>query len=177
METQDLLKEISPAIGKAKATGLAKQIIELCYPSADLIDLAFHSDRAIAFRAAWILEIIAEAHPRRFEECAEYFLARYPEQNNQSCRRHFSKILMGLSAAKLGTANLEPIMETTFEWLIDPLSAVAVQANCMEVLLNFKERYDWIEDELFEHTIFLMKTGGPAIQSRGKKTLRQLKKS
>ena len=75
----------------------------------------------------------------------------------------------------LEKTDLEPVVEASFEWLIDPLSAVAVQANCMDVLYNLRSRYDWIPDELREQIGFLMKSGGPAIQARGKKVLSLLK--
>jgi hypothetical protein len=70
---------------------------------------------------------------------------------------------------------MEPVVEATFEWLISLVSAIAVQANCMDVLWNLRTRYNWVADELREQIGFLMKTGGPGIQVRGRKVLGKMR--
>jgi len=54
--------------------------------------------------------------------------------------------------------------------------AVAVKVFCCEILFNLRNRYDWLTDELARKTEFLMKDGSAAMQSRGKKILKQLQK-
>lgn len=69
----------------------------------------------------------------------------------------------------------EQIIETTFDWLIDPQTPVAVKVNCMDILLNFGKEQRWIPDELRSQVQFLLKDGSAAVQSRGKRILMKLK--
>lgn len=149
---------------------------ELCYDQ---------KNRSIAFRAAWILEFVAYVYPERFLAVMEDFLTRLPQQNNPSCQRHFTKILMLLTDPKalpiyqaaFAQANKENIVEVAFEWIIKTDTPVAVKANCMDILYNLYNmcrEYDWIADDLRNQVEFLMRDGSPALQSRGKKMLAKL---
>src|SRR5690606_9538226 len=105
-----------------------------------------------------------------------------PNQKNPSCQRHFTNILRRLThprapepyAQAVRLTNREQLVETVFNWLIDPGTAVAVQANCMDVLLHMSGEVEWIRDELKLQIEFLLRDGSPAIQSRGKKNLEKL---
>ncbi|SKB45894.1 hypothetical protein SAMN05660226_01442 [Parapedobacter luteus] len=138
----------------------------------------------IAFRAAWVLEYIATYHPKRFMPVLDTFMSRLPEQQNHSCQRHFTKIVMHITHPNAptlyqearSTINGERLVETAFGWLIDPRTPVAVQVNCMDILFNMRNEFEWIADELVQQTTFLMKDGSAAIQSRGKKILATLRR-
>ncbi|WP_276363438.1 hypothetical protein [Daejeonella sp. H1SJ63] len=75
------------------------------------------------------------------------------------------------------TVDLENLIETTFELMINPETPVAVKVNCMDILFNMRATYDWISGELREQILFLLKDGTAAIQSRGRSILKQLRKS
>lgn len=139
---------------------------------------------AIAFRAAWLLEYIASHHPGRFLAVVDTFLSRLSNQKNLSCQRHFTNILRVLTHPKapklyrdvLLSADREQLVETVFNWFIDTQTPVAVQANCMDILLNMSGEFNWVRDELKLQIEFLLRDGSPAIQSRGKKVLAKLKR-
>ncbi len=152
-------------------------------PMAELHKLCY--DEAypmLAFRAAWLLEYIAIHHPDRFLAIANTFLAQLTTQNNPSCQRHFTNILIRLTHPRasesfrraLQSANREQLVETVFNWFIDLRTPIAVQANCMDVLLYLSGEFEWIRDELKQQIEFLLRDGSAAIQSRGKKTLEKL---
>lgn len=152
-------------------------------PMAELHALCYDAGNPkLAFRAAWLLEYIAVHHPARFMVVAQIFLTRLPNQKNPSCQRHFTNILRRLTHPRapepygqvIRSANREQLVETVFNWFIDPCTAVAVQANCMDVLLNMSGEFEWIRDELKLQIEFLLRGGSPAIQSRGKKILEKL---
>ena len=181
MDKSELLKEISNTLVKVKVEKLAALGSKHTYSLSDLLDLTFYPKREVAFRAAWILESIVQTDPQRFSPHVEEFLIRYPSQTNTSCQRHFSKIMMYLTdprSQKLlrlpDEFALEPLVEKTFEWLIDPKSPVAVQVNCLEVLFNLRQQVPWIEEELRAEIIFLLHEGGAAMQTRGKAILKKL---
>ncbi|WP_207533433.1 hypothetical protein [Desertivirga arenae] len=179
MTKDELLTEIKQTLEKVKVEKLAAIAGRSDSKFNDLIDLSFHKDKAIAFRASWILETAANLHPDKFWDSAGFFLDRYTGQSNNSCRRHFTKILMWMlhkKTQKIGLGNFDwsPVIESTFEWLTDPECPVAVKVNCLDILLALKDQEDWIAEELRAETEFLLKDGSAAMQSRGKKVLRKL---
>lgn len=176
MNKEQLLKELATPLSKKKVNQFI--LSDLCNVE-DLVDLSVYPDRKIAFHAAWVLEYLIYSDPERFKNVYENFLSVYLVQKNLSCQRHFTKILMllteSLNRHLLETIDLEKLTERTFELLIDPLTPVAVKANCMDILFNMREVFPWITEELKEQVIFLLKNGTPAIQSRGKHILKRLK--
>ena len=178
MTKQEWCSHLKKAISKKKVEQLAESV-STSESVKELIDLTFHPQYQIAFRAAWILEYTLIYSPNALQTKLEYFLIAYEKQKNYSCQRHFSKILMFFTAKAnerlLRIYPLELVVETTFKWLIDPETPVAVQVNCMDILFNLKDRFNWIEEELKEQINFLLKNGTAAMQSRGKKLLKKLR--
>lgn len=185
MNKQQLLEEISKTLNKIKANDLAQIAAENDFSIQDLLMLCYHPDKQIAFRASWILEFIEQGHPDKFISVLQYFLIKLPQQKNDSCQRHFSKILMHLTMPKAKNISKvafeavpdtlkEQVVETMFAWLIEPSTPVAVKVNCMEVLFYMIPLYPWIKDELVDQIIFYMKDGSAAMQSRGKKILNKI---
>jgi len=176
---EDLIKQISGTIGKAKVLTLSRILKEESFALRDLIDLTFNADRDIAFRSAWILENIFLTDPLRYEADLEYLISRFKEIKHESCKRHYAKIIMHITAKKapapikqkLRQLDLEPVVEQCFDWMIDPKILVAVKVFASEALFNLRDRYPWIKEELEEQIKFLMKNGTMAIQTRGKKLL------
>jgi hypothetical protein len=174
MDKELFLKKISTALSKKQALALSE---EPALSVADLINLTLMANHELAFRAAWVLELVAIGEVERFKEHIPQFSEAYIRQKNKSCQRHFTKIFMYLADGKRDlpdNINLDQLIEITFEWLIDPKTPVAVQCNCMDILFNFKHRSDWLEEELAHQVRFLLKDGSAALQSRGKKLLRKL---
>lgn len=158
---------------------------DLGVPLAELHGLCYDElHPQLAFRAAWLLEYIAVHHLDRFTAIAKIFLTRLPTQKNPSCQRHFTNILRRMThprapkpyADALQAADREQLVETIFNWLIDPRTPVAVQVNCMDVLLDLSGEFEWIRDELKQQIEFLLRDGSAAIQSRGKRVLEKLRR-
>jgi hypothetical protein len=183
MNTESLEKKLSEAMGKSGVVKLVNELEKVDFPVKDLIDLTFHKQHEIGFRAAWILENYLLADKQRLINSLDYFLQRLPQVKNPSCRRHFAKILQELTL-KLNTkkadqlfrnaliqSNLELVVEACFDWMIDPKAAIAVKAFCMESLFNLSFIHPWILEELRPTIEFLMKDGSAGIASRGKKIL------
>ncbi|HUH33881.1 MAG TPA: hypothetical protein VLZ28_07995 [Daejeonella sp.] len=184
MDRGALLKEISGTLVKADIERLSTIICESKFPVGELLNLTFYPQKETAFRAAWILEHLVLTDLDNFRPYIVKFLDCYPKQANQSCRRHFAKILANLTAPKHVKKYLIPemysmdcVVEKTFEWLIDPKTPVAVKVYCMEGLFNLKKHAPWIREELEAEIIFLLHDGGAALQSRGKAILKKLSRT
>ena len=183
MNRSDLIKTLSATLGKTDVKELAA-LYAINEPDiSPLFELTFYPQREVAFRAAWTLELIVLNYPECFRPLLKEFLDRYPDQNNQSCQRHFTRIMMCLTDSKGSAAgrlfsdeNTESIIGKTFEWLIDPNTPVAVQANCIDVLFNLRGMLPWIAEELRSQIVFLLHNGSPALQSRGKAVLKKLER-
>lgn len=175
----DLLKQLSAAMGKKKIDKLSLLLDERNFALNDLIDLTFHADKGIAFRAAWLLENMFLKEPQSFLPYIRYIINRIKDVNNPSCKRHYAKILMHITSPRaplsirqtINDIDLEPAIEQCFDWLIDPNVLVAVKSFASEALFNMRVRYPWIVDELPGQLEYLMRDGTAAIQSKGRRLL------
>ena len=182
MEIEALRKQIGATLTKTKVLKLTEIAKRKDLNVQNLIHLTFDANPKIGFRAAWILENILLNNPSLVLEKLDELLLRFPQISNPGCQRHYAKILMHFTSpktnpaikTKIETVNLEPIVETCFDWLIDPKVAIAVKCFCCEVLFNLIKNYDWIANELSTQVKFLMKDGSAAMQSKGKKILKEL---
>lgn len=183
MTRSELEKQLSATIGKTKVNKLTVILTEQRFALCDIIDLTFHPDKTIAFRAAWLLENVFLKNPESYLPELDYLLSRFNEVIYPSCQRHYAKIIMHITSAKapvsiqakLLEANLQPVVEKCFDWMIDPEILIAVKVHASEALFNLRLRYPWIKDELTEQLEFLMRDGTAAIQTRGRKLLNGLK--
>lgn len=185
MDQQTLINRL-PAVAKIKVPALVALAEDSTIPVTLLHDICFHKENnSIAFYAAYVLEHIATNHHERFMPVFDTFISRLPEQHNFSCQRHFTKILMLITHPKTSEhyrdayahIDREQLVETVFGWLIDPRTPVAVQVNCMDILLNMSREFHWVRDELKHQVEFLLRDGSAALQSRGKKVLARLRRS
>jgi hypothetical protein len=181
----ELIKKISSSISKLKVVKLSAILKQEQFALRDLIDITFDEDHGIAFRAAWLLENLFLQKPGLYVDDLPYLISRIRHIKNSSCKRHYAKIMMHITAPKapasirekLAETDLEPVVEQLFDWLIDPKVLIAVKVFAADALFNLRGRYPWIKDELAEQLHFLMRDGTAAIQSRGRKLLTQLSSS
>lgn len=177
---QFLIDIIQKPIGKIEVENLASNKASV---PKDLIDLSFHKDEQIGFRAAWILERIYSNHQERFLSQANYFLDMLPQQHNPSALRHYVKILAFMTGKKASSeikaiiSNYETdnIVEVVFAWLIDENIPVAVKSHCLNILANMIPKYHWIKEELVDTMEFLVDKESIAFFAKVKQIRKQLK--
>ncbi|MBM3402057.1 MAG: hypothetical protein FJY21_07065 [Bacteroidetes bacterium] len=181
MDQVKLLNKLSKALTKMEVIQIAKD--QSCRP-LKLLNLSLYPEHEIAFRAAWVLEQFLYYRLDDLVEILPEYFSAYSMQKNPSCQRHLSKILIGLTdkgsaeKVKAGLSQYQDqIIETTFDWLINPETPVAVKANCMDILLYFTKENLWIAEELQFQVQFLLKNSSAALQSRGKRVLKKIKTS
>lgn len=150
----------------------------------DLMELSFHHQKEIAFRAAWMLEHFLACKPEFFHSYIPDFLALLPRQKNPSAMRHYAKMVALMTDRKASEfyrqlvpdINFDSVIEILFIWLIDPKTLVAVKVHCMQSLANLSPHYDWIEEELMETIDHLTATESIAFFARAKMIKKQLKR-
>ncbi len=177
-----LTKQIKEITGKASILELSRILFKQNINLNELTDLTLHPDTSISFKAAWLLENTLMQKPEQFLHNIPYVISRSKDVLNPSCKRHYAKILMHLTSAKAPCAvkqlvdniDLEPVVETCFNWITDPAIPVAVKAYGCEALFNMGSRYPWVIDELSGQLEYLMRDGTAAIQAKGKRLLKAL---
>lgn len=171
------------SIGKNQVDEIVENLVWQNYAVKDLIDITFHQNDQVAFRASWILENIYISYPDHFMPTTVYFLDRFAEQNNLSCRRHYGKILALMTHKKaknaikdtIKTYQTDHLTEAVFAWLIDEKTPVAVKSHCLNILANLSEKHPWIKDELIETMDFLVNKESVAFFAKVKQVRKQLK--
>jgi len=180
---QYLVDIIQNPIGKIEVEKLASTLSAQTFSAKDLIDLSFHQNEQIGFRAAWILERVYSNHQVNFLPFVHYFLDKLPKQNNHSAIRHYVKIFAFMTSKKTSTeikdilANYETglIVEVVFAWLIDENIPVAVKSHCLNILANLIPKHQWIKEELTDTMEFLIEKESIAFFAKVKQIKKQLK--
>ncbi|MBL4679058.1 MAG: hypothetical protein JKY70_23125 [Mucilaginibacter sp.] len=178
-----LINDFSTDRTKGFTECLSQRIREENFDINQLIDLTFHKDEQIGFRAAWLLDTTLNADPEKYVGNLPYFIARMVNVTNPSCKRHYTRVVLFFTdkkapeiiRKKIAAIDMEPVVEKCFDWMIDPKVKVAVKAFAAEVVYNLSPRYDWIKEELVNQLQFMMRDGTAAIQVRGKKLLASIK--
>lgn len=177
-----LLQQINATMGKTKVLELTAILQHSNFKLRDLIALTFYENKKVAFRAAWLLENLFLQRPEAYLADLEYLISCFPDINYASCKRHYAKIAMHITARQasplikkqLLEIDMEPVINQCFDWIIDPKVLVAVKSCATEALFNLRHRYPWIAEELSAQLVYLMRDGSPAIQSKGEKLLAYL---
>ncbi|HVW12723.1 MAG TPA: hypothetical protein VHB54_02805 [Mucilaginibacter sp.] len=97
---EELVSEISKTIVKTKVEKLSAILNKQRFALRDLVDITFHEDKNIAFRSAWILENLFLKKPDAYSHDLEYLVSRVKDVTYSSCRRHYAKIMMHITAKK-----------------------------------------------------------------------------
>jgi cytosine/uracil/thiamine/allantoin permease len=184
LTSQQLTDELSHALGKIKVLKLTRILEEQHFALRDLIDITFHQDKVIGFRAVWILENMFLKDPEHYIKDLEYFASRFKEVSNPSCMRHYTKLIMHMTDTtspasvklKLETIDLDPVVEQLFDWMIDPKIKVAVKAFAGKALFNLKDRYDWIAEELEGQLKIFLCDKSAGMRSAARTTLKLIQK-
>ncbi|MFN0256276.1 hypothetical protein [Pedobacter ureilyticus] len=180
---EQLIADIKTTLSKNKVDALAQIAVRQANAVKDIIDLTFHPEEKIAFRAAWILENVYTNAPSNFAPAVTYFLDKFSSQNNLSARRHYGKILALLTKKNapqeikkaLSEYDTEELVETTFAWLIDDDVPVAIKSHCLNILANFSVKHPWIKDELLQTMDYLVDKESIAFFAKVKQIRKQLK--
>lgn len=185
METDLFLSTIKSTLSKKRVEEITIIIAESEFSIQELIDLTFHPEEQIGFRASWILETVYINNTAYFIPHSAYFLTKFHQQHNLSSRRHFGKILALMTAKKAPKAikamlvdyDTYLLVETVFNWLIDDKVPVAVKSHCLNVLANLSSKHDWIRNELIETMEFLVNKESIGFYAKVKQIRKQLKSS
>jgi hypothetical protein len=119
LTTNDLLKQLMTDPTKGFIERLSANLRQDKFELGKIIDLTFHQDSQVGFRAAWLLDSIMLANPELYTEYLPYFMQRITKVNNASCKRHYARITMHLTAPGSPAAIREKLKETDLEGVVE----------------------------------------------------------
>jgi hypothetical protein len=188
MEKEMLIERLQFVMGKKDVLALAELFSKMEDGISILFDLCKSKDEKLSFHAAWVLENVLTSSPDLFSLSISNIIELIPTLTTPSSKRHFSKLLShameDCSNSKLPKdvcqlfkkMDMEPIVETCFEWLTDKNTKPAVKAHCMDILLFLSKRYNWISEELPYVIELQILDGTPGIVNKGKKVLETIRR-
>ncbi len=134
------------------------------------IELSKAKKQALIFRAAYTLEYIYFNHHELFKPHIENFINDFPLCNNESAKRHFTKIMADLLSDHIPTVEqMNKIGESASAWIIKPKVKVAVKIGSMAVLKLLYPHLPWLRDMWKDLNIIATSNATPAIQVRIKR--------
>lgn len=179
-----MLETITKPTSKAIVERLANIAVEQKTLIPYLLELAFNNNDQLAFRAAWVLETAFIQDRLVFTNYLDGFLVVYGQQQNQSAKRHFAKIL-ALATKKNASVvvqniiinynEIEALIAINFDWLIDPETPVAVKSHCLDILANLSRHHPWVKEELLQTIDFLVDKESIAFFAKAKMVRKRLR--
>lgn len=138
----------------------------------EIYNLIFCDHPKIAWHAAWVIDHVSEAEPRRLEAHVPDIIDLLPHLKSTSLKRHFTRML---NSQKIPEDKAGLLVDTLYN-LLSPSEAIAVRANSMNLLYKIALKEPDLQPELCIVICSIIETENtPGIVSSGKKILRALK--
>jgi len=188
MEKERLIERLNFAMGKKSVLALAEVFAEMDNGVSILFDLCQSENEMLSFHAAWVLENVLTANPELYGLSLSRIIESVPTIKSPSLQRHFCKLLsiamdecnnnrLPKDACQLlKKLDMEPVIESCFEWLLDPITKPSVKVHCMDILLYLSKRYEWVADELPYVIELQMLDATPGVKNKGAKVLEKIRK-
>lgn len=177
MEKSEIVNFLDKHHTKKDMNYLTDLVREKAINIQDVFELSFDERKKVGFRAAWFLENVMSDCPGRFKPIAKDFLDNYHLQKNLSARRCFSKMAFYMLGGvwfeifNLKREDFKNCIETSFDWLLENNTPLAIQCNCIDIIYKLSDHEDWILEELIPILERNLLTTSPALLSRTKAIL------
>ena len=138
----------------------------------DLVSGLFDDDPVVCMRAADAMEKISAVDPHILQPFKTHLIRLAQQTQQQELRWHLAQMIPRLKLTRNETA---AVMDIFFDYLEDKSKIVVTFA--MQALSDLAIQETVVSTRVIRAIEKLAQTGSPAIQSRGKKLLKQLKKN
>ena len=186
MNRLDLLAQIN-ALTNAKRIyrdQVTKFVIENEETIAFLVEFTFGSQKDVAIKSSWVLELVCLQNINFLAPNLDFFIENIDKPSDESILRPLAKICFLITEAyyfnadkliklKIKENQKNKIIEVAFDWLINKHN-VANQAYAMDTLFLFGKEYNWIPTELKLVLEKHIMNASPGYQVRAKRILKKL---
>ncbi len=149
-----------------------------------LVEIVFEYQKRMNIKAAWILEIVCFKNVCSIAPFLDHFTQNLAKIKDESALRPIAKVCSFIARSyystpkneinnKLTKNNIELIVESNFDWLIED-HKVACKVYAMDTLLLFGREFDWVHDELKLTLEKNMMSGSAGYKSHTRKILKEL---
>jgi len=169
----NLYQKIADEHNKQNAVHVAAYIGDDREKFDELMQIFFSDEKDMVKGAAWAMSHCADKYPQLI---VPYIGALIPLLKNDQpvwTRRNVARVLQFVSIPEAHQGN---VVNICFNILLNPKDALAVQAFSMTILYNITCEQPELKDELITVIEDMLQHGSAGIKSRGKKTIRALKK-
>ena len=143
-ELMDLKTFLTTAVLSLKK----EEIVAIIGPDPDkfreLFKLSFSREMPVCWRATWIMDHLAEVHPRLADPYIEKIWAEIPEQHPDGVTRSALRLL---SRHEIPEDYLGIAADLCLSWLEKEAVPVAIKAYSMEMLLKIATAYPELTNE------------------------------
>ena len=150
-----------------------------CY----LFQLILNKNPKYSPKAAWVLEQVSLKKPAWLYKHARLYFDTLPQVNNQRVIRSlaklasvFTKDYKNSSGNSIADNDVELLIRTAFEWLLDDTLKVAPKVHAMQTLYHLRTYNQWIPQELFHILDQNYQSGSAGYKARARKLMNALKK-
>ena len=139
----------------------------------ELMQIFFSDEKKMVNRAAWVMSHAVDKYPHLIVPYIGEFIPMLKSHKLVAVRRNIARVLQYVNIPEEYQGELVNIC---FDILLNPKDALAVQAFSMTILYNITLEQPELKDELILVIEDMLPNGSPGIKSRGKKTIKALKK-
>ncbi len=170
----NIKEELIADIRDFKAPDLAKTILKN-NQVADLISLAFEKNHLLSSRAMWVM---AHCSDLDYNCIKPYHVKLINRLKNKGLHNGVIRNTLRLfQKHSVPTKSKAFILDKCFEYVKNPIEAIAVRAFAITVIFNIAKPYPELLNELLIVLNYMSETEeGPGIRSRVKNTLKDIHK-
>jgi len=139
----------------------------------ELMQIFFSDEKDMVKRAAWVMSHCADKYPYLIVPYIGEFVPLLKAEHPVWVRRNVARVLQFVNIPE---AYQGEVVNNCFDILLNPKDALAVQAFSMKILYNITLEQPELKEELIIVIEDMLPHGSPGIKSRGKKTIKALKK-
>jgi len=169
----DLYQRIANEHSKQNAVRVAAYVGSDREKFDELMQIFFSDEKDMVKRAAWIMSHCADKYPHLIVPYIAQFVPLLKPENPVWVRRNVARVLQTVNIPEEYQGE---VVNTCFDILLNPKDALAVQAFSMTILYNITLEQPELKDELMTVIEDMLLHGSAGIKSRGKKTIKALKK-
>ena len=162
--------------GDLRSIGKADEVVidVLKNPSLfkDVFEGMLDDEPLIRMRSADVIEKVSKKHPEYLQPFKHRLIDEVSKVKQKEVRWHVAQMFSYIEISK---KERDQIMDILFTYIYEEKSKI-VKTFSMQTLANFAERDASIKPRILEFIEEIMKTGSPAIKSRGKTLIKALKK-
>lgn len=186
MKQSDIESILAPAMGISAIDAFISRMQDEETEVMLLYKISEERKDKVGFHAAWILEKLCGKEPAYALFFIENLINDFNKFSNKSTIRQYAKLLAKLLKLKnknrlfedlnkvLDNSDANHVIEACFEQIIDSETQFSVKQMCCEVLLHYKEKEEWIKEELDEFYQNLSFINTPSAKSYRKKLHKNL---